>query len=196
MIFETLLDEDRGLLNDFRQLVSPIEIDEDIEGQSAYENRIKIGCRAGPSMCLSNLVHEICHFIEIDQRRMSKHGWGLKFGKRIEIPGYSVFYEMFTAQAIEREVRVWAMQKNFSEAKNVKFDLEDIVESARFINCFGYVKGSSDKEKFNCIKDMILMNAERPEYSFQALQQELLRRTAKLRAKISVKKVDIQFRGV
>lgn len=171
-------------MNDFRSLVAPIEIDEEVEGQSAFENRIKIGCRAGPSMCLSNLVHEICHFIEIDQRRMSKHGWGLKFGKQVYIPGYPVFYEMNSIQAIEREVRVWAMQMNFSKEKNVKFDLEDNVESARFINCFSYVKGSSDKEKFITIQEKILAYAAQPAYAFGELMKELKRRTNKLKSKI------------
>lgn len=186
MIFETLLDKDRGLLSDFRSLVAPIEIDEEIQGQSVDENRIKIGCRAGPSMCLSNLVHEICHFIEIDQKRMHKHGWGLRYGKRIYIPGYPIFYEMNSIQAIEREARVWAMQMNFSKEKNVKFDLEDCVESARFINCFSYVKGSSDKDKFATIQEKILAYAAQPAYAFDELMTELKRRTVLLKKRIKL----------
>ena len=75
-----------------------------------------LACKAGISKDMFNLFHEMGHFIEIDNRRCHRTDWGLKTGKTVRI-GYQYVREgMFTSQAIDREIRVFAIQKHLHDA--------------------------------------------------------------------------------
>ncbi len=94
---------------------SPLIISDDIEGQRLDDNGdVVIGTRCGPLYNnLEALCHEMCHFVEIDERRMGQFKWGMKFGTGTGL--YNRFQEIRdfnTAQATKRELRVLAFQYN------------------------------------------------------------------------------------
>ena len=89
-----------------------IGINEDGENH-VKDGRLHLALWAGPSADLFNLFHEMAHFIEIDNRRCHKPGWGLKTGKWVTIAGRYVSEGMFTNKAIEREIRCFAIQTHF-----------------------------------------------------------------------------------
>lgn len=84
-----------------------------LEGQWVENGRIIIGERAGPSRSITNLVHEMSHFVEIDDARMCAFGWGLK-RPQVVICG-QVCNDPKTMQMTERELRVIAYQANVLE---------------------------------------------------------------------------------
>lgn len=82
-----------------------------LEGQFIDENNvIWIGDRAGPEIDVSHLIHEMCHFVEIDDVRMREPGWGLKVPRVWVFDRYCI--EPTTIQMTERELRVMAYQFN------------------------------------------------------------------------------------
>jgi hypothetical protein len=78
---------------------------------------LSIGLKAGPSYNIQNLLHEMSHFVEIDDSRTLKSGWGLKYGKWSDLPYYAGggFYEFSSAEHIKREIKVWAYQYSLSQ---------------------------------------------------------------------------------
>lgn len=92
---------------------SPLIARVELEGQEIDESlRVPIlGFRAGTEVSVTNLIHEMCHFVEIDDKRMTRSGWGLRYGTRIEVLGRH-YDEPATCQATMREIRVVAYQSN------------------------------------------------------------------------------------
>ena len=55
------------------------------EGQLCENNAFYVGGRAGPGKDISNVLHEICHFAELEKERVVKfpsYGWGLYPGRK------------------------------------------------------------------------------------------------------------------
>jgi len=73
-----------------------------------------VGDRAGPERSVHNLLHELAHFVEIDEARMCCTGWGLHV--RQVLVFNQLCYEPQTSQATERELRVIAYQTNLALA--------------------------------------------------------------------------------
>jgi hypothetical protein len=94
-----------------------------VEGQSLNSlNEYVLGCMAGPSICLSNLCHEMAHFAEREVHKlcqMPAAGWGYTHGKYWEICGQSG-YEPTTDQAVQREARCWAYQWSIINEYGIK----------------------------------------------------------------------------
>lgn len=82
-------------------------------GNELTEGKFLLGLIAGPNADLFNLFHEMSHFIEIDNRRCHLSGWGLTYGKSVNIGGRSFPEGMVTNQAIEREIRTFGIQVHF-----------------------------------------------------------------------------------
>ena len=154
-----------------------------MEGQ-----RVIIGTRAGPKNQLYNVLHELAHFIEIDENRCNKPGWGLKYGKWVDNPfprPYSPagWHEYSTDQHIRREIRVWAYQANLHQHFGLKVDFEDLAEAALYLpDFFLYVKGiRSDKQRVLKVAAEIEFLAAQVQYSFPEIIKELERKRLKLR---------------
>jgi len=92
---------------------NPIQIKVELEGQRLAENGdFILGCRAGPSIHICNLYHEMAHFAERELAKIvarPPHNWGFEFGKYWEIAGQSG-HEPQTDQSVKREMRCWAYQ--------------------------------------------------------------------------------------
>jgi len=86
-----------------------------LEGQRiANDGTIYIGNRAGPSKALSHLVHELCHFVEVEDHRIASPHWGLKTPQVWICDRWCC--EPHTRQMTERELRVISYQLNVLEA--------------------------------------------------------------------------------
>jgi hypothetical protein len=170
---------DSVLLADLRQLVNPLEIEVKLEGQKVENNRVKVGCRAGPSCNFSNLLHEISHFIEIDKKRTIKNGWGLKYGLKVINPypnryTPAVFYEPQTDQQVWREIRVWAIQYNLAKRANIKENFEDLAESSVYLPAFPlFAKGLSDKAGIAKVAQEIEKLSSCQSYSLESILSQL-----------------------
>jgi hypothetical protein len=113
-------------------------------GQTAENNTYFVGGKAGPSYSLSNLLHEICHFAELEKERLLKfphNGWGFYPGKFWQI-GMHWGYEQRTAQQVEREARVWAFQISAERYFNLNDSAEDLVSSATWLPAWCFYKFS------------------------------------------------------
>lgn len=84
------------------------------------DGTLTLGWRAGPSEEAGNLLHEMAHLLEIDDRRLGKPGWGLKVAK-VVILGRP-YIEPRTFQCTLREIRVMGRQKVLHEAAGIPFD--------------------------------------------------------------------------
>lgn len=116
------------------------------EGQHVQGGIVELGTWAGPHADISNLLHEMGHFVEIDQPRMAKYGWGLKFGKYYQI-GMHSGHEPYTAQSVWREIRVWAYQINLMNHYNIPETIENMTASADYLPAICYVPGKTKEER-------------------------------------------------
>lgn len=120
-----------------------IRVDWEIEGQKITEDgSIIIGERAGPSSYrssyqISNLIHEMSHFVEIDDARMKQYGWGLIYPEVWVIDRMCM--EPRTMQITERELRVVAFQANVLKYIGHSDDVENIISSFRYLPDFTFV---------------------------------------------------------
>lgn len=176
MLFNyTISKEDETWLRDF---LAPIEYDSKISGQKVNGDRIKIGPWAGPETAISNVLHEVCHFVEIDEARMRESGWGLivptqfLFGK--------MFNEFSTPKHIYREQRVWAYQLNLHYKYGIREDAYEFAKSAQWLGGFGWLleehRGKTDKQRLLSFAASIEKLAEDPKYSFDSFMLEFNRR--------------------
>jgi hypothetical protein len=115
------------ILNEFFGPETAVKAVWDIEGQviagdwPQLKNKLEgfslgsvvIGAKAGPEIHEINILHEMSHFVEIDEDRMGNNGWGLK------VPSKWVYDRMCveptTLQITQREIRVMAYQSHLVE---------------------------------------------------------------------------------
>ena len=124
-----------------------------LSGQRCEGTQYILGPKAGPEASISNLLHEICHFAELEPKRLLQfptYGWGLYPGKFWQI-GTHWGYEPSTDQQVQREARVWAMQLSLERHFNLNDSPEQLVRSAIFLPAWCFYKrkidsGYSDKK--------------------------------------------------
>jgi hypothetical protein len=175
---------------------SVVRLNPNIEGQRIEKNVMYLGTRSGPSSNIDALLHEMCHFTEIDEPRMFTEGWGFYYGKWFEhITRYSPgFYEYFGTKDIEREERVVAWQANAAEYLGIKHDLKGYINSFQFLPGFSNLSSQSFKGKvggerytkekrINFIRKRITaLRKEEPRFSGENFINEWYRRNNILRA--------------
>lgn len=125
----------------------PIQVRVELQGNDIENGKLQLGCRAGPVEDVYNLLHEMCHFVEIDDARMLCRNWGLRLPEQY-IPGrYGRMAQIpVTIAAIERELRVIAFQWNltaFLEAP--RQTAYTMVAPMKFMPDFVYVPGGYDR---------------------------------------------------
>lgn len=101
------------------------------------EATVVLGPWAGPEASIANLVHEMSHFVEIDEGRMTEFGWGLRVPE-IHIAG-RVCLEPQTRQATERELRVIAFQANVLTYLGFPRSTHDLVAALDWMPDFVFV---------------------------------------------------------
>lgn len=118
---------------------NPVSFNIKLQGQGldTQENFV-LGCRAGPVIDASNLIHEMGHLAEREIPKLLERpggGWGFTMGKHWRI-GYQEGYEFQTDQSVQREKRVWAYQWSILKHYGIKESLRDLLRSARFLAAF------------------------------------------------------------
>jgi hypothetical protein len=109
-----------------------------LEGQWVdAEGTIFIGNRAGPSKGVSNLAHEMSHFVEIDDARVQRYGWGLRLPELYVLGQRCI--EPATMQATARELRVSAYQANLMASVGAPLNVPHLVRSLEYMPDFLYV---------------------------------------------------------
>lgn len=158
-----------------------------MEGQRTDEDkRIVLGCRAGPSVSVTNLLHEMSHLAEREKNKIAKrpaYNWDFSYGKYWEVLGQSG-WEPQTDQSVKRELRVWAFQLSIqnhygiNEADEGETIAEDLVASAVYLSAWCYWRKSvgecgleSDKDALRRAADHIteLSNSK---FTFARFQQD------------------------
>lgn len=147
----------------------PTRAVKDLQGMKIINGVPIFGMAAGPSRSVTHLLHEICHFVEIDEARMCSPMWGLRFPREqsfVSFNGYrSTWFEPKTTQATERELRVFAMQ----EAMHIYLDVPPIREKVPDLCSFLMdahliLPGSGKDQKERWILDRFdQIRASRPE---------------------------------
>lgn len=111
----------------------------DKEGNWIEDNRFMLGTWAGPSKDIYNLIHEIAHMVEIDDKRCHLPGWGLKYPPEFYWPGHGMVSNGFnTAKAIYREARVLGIQEVITKHYGIVWNRSYSVSSLKYIDgmCF------------------------------------------------------------
>ncbi len=109
-----------------------VKVSVSMQGQRVHDNgAVILGTKAGPGYSLSNLVHEMAHFVEIDEGRMAEPGWGLRVPEQW---AYNrMCFEPTTCQATVREIRVMAFQLNILEYLGWPGDENDLINALQFM---------------------------------------------------------------
>ena len=116
---------------EFLSKTSALRYKPNLEGQRIEDGVILVGDKAGPAYDLSNLCHELSHFVEIDDARMTSPSWGLR------VPEVWVYNRMCiepeTIQMTERELRVTTFQKNLMDYLGFPVTVEELVASLKYL---------------------------------------------------------------
>ena len=125
--------EHKRVLAEFFQ-DSPIQVSSDVEGMKVFDNVLFLGMRAGPWRCLTNLIHEMSHLVEIDDARVLKHGWGFTT-PQIYMPGRHSYMASapVSIQPIRREVRVIALQWQIQNELGIHVNKRETLSALKFM---------------------------------------------------------------
>lgn len=130
----------------------------------------------------SNTIHEMAHFVEIDQRRCGMYGWGLKvpekfiYNRLVPVP--------MTHKIADREMRVLAYQFNILEALGLlspelmKLHIEAVVN---FTPDWANIPASSDQGRIRWARNQI--KKYRKTLTFEKFEVEWWRRSEVLKAR-------------
>ncbi len=161
----------------------PVRISYKLEGQALdKEGRFLLGCKAGPTIEASNLLHEMAHFAEREVEALKKRpvgSWGFKFGKLVEIPAVSYSrFEFSGVQHIERELRVFGYHLNLARKYEVGETAKSLAGLCRFLQNF-LLYGSSEEASLTIIEKRIEEAAAI--YTLEKFEDEWWSRTKLLR---------------
>jgi hypothetical protein len=109
-----------------------VKLNPKIEAQKVINGVVYLGLRCGPCYTWEALVHEIAHFIEINEARMDQDGWGFKWPQDDPTNGFPQNFA--TSAHIERELRVHAIALHLFEWAGVNVDPEDLTSSLHFMD--------------------------------------------------------------
>lgn len=185
MIWHELTPEDTSLLTRVREEFftnSPIAIDTVKHStQWVRDRRLCFGVWAGPKAETSNLLHEMAHFVEIDEARMNITGWGLKLPNRRYTKGLYDGCEPKTMQITAREIRVMALQHNLHEHLGIPTWRDQVVQLLRWLPDAHNVPGASKEAHNRWIMAQYDRLIKSEAYSFSRFNVEWKRRNEILR---------------
>lgn len=137
---------DKSLLKDLAKryfIGRPVKIARGVSGQQITPTgAYRLGCKAGPSLGIEHLFHEMGHLAEREPEKLLERpdgGWGFTWGKYWQIANSSG-WEPQTEQSVLREARVWSFQLSLMREHGLNPKPREMVESAVFIPAFCYFK--------------------------------------------------------
>lgn len=190
-LFKGLTPEDTTLLERVRDEFfkdSPIAIDTVKHSTQWLDERGKLvlGVWAGPRAKTDNLLHEMAHFVEIDQPRMGMCAWGLRLPKMHYMPGQyggHSWCEPKTMQISARELRVMALQHHLHLHLGIEPWREKVGALMKWFpdryNVPGYRQGAANRWVLAQYDRLI----KAPRYSLAAFREEWSRRNEVLRVR-------------
>lgn len=159
----------------------PIKFQKRFQGQSlAKHNHYLIGCRAGPSISILNLFHEMAHFSEREEFKIldkTQWNWDFYYGR-----SFGDFFIPESDKDVLREIKVWSFQYSIFKKFGIKDSPRQLVESMIFLGGFDYFKYDRCKERdpFEFASNMVLKLSEK-EYSFEKFESNWFSRLEKLK---------------
>ena len=137
-----------------------VRIDLRVEGVEHDHDQaiVTLGCRAGPSYEVGNLLHEMAHLVEIPEHRAVERNFGLKFGSAF-LSSLGIQHFATSYQATMREARVWSWQFAVMRDLGLRPDISDLVRPAAWISDFENVPGRDQAEKLRFVADVVLTGA-------------------------------------
>lgn len=148
---------------------------------------LAFGARAGTflDINLTNLAHEMAHFVEIDEARCSMDGWGLKSPTSL-VMGLECI-KPHTMQATARECRVIAHQSNLLEALGFSVDVHMLANGLQVMYDCCHVPNVNESKyqesnvfRIQYCARYINELRTKPEYSFENFKQVWFERIEKL----------------
>lgn len=109
-----------------------LQVKPELQGNWVDQDVVIFGASAGFNIRNENLLHEMAHFVEIDQRRIARSGWGLDCKTKVRVMG-QYCNEPRTCQATLRECRTIAYQKNLADFLGIEHDHVDFCRSLQFM---------------------------------------------------------------
>ena len=164
----------------------PIQVT-DIEGLRYHDTYLEIGRRAGPDKDDSNAVHELAHFIEMEDNRIGKPLWGMRFNEGTYIPEYSaiVNVEFTTLKHMERECRVWAIQYILmNQLFNMPVSIKELASSSPYLPDVWWLIGDDKKITRHAVQ---LIRNYIEKYSLQGIKDKYQHKIKLLQAHFSAK---------
>ena len=116
-----------------------------LEGAWVRDGRQTLGLKSGPSYDLDALLHEIGHFIEIDDARVCVSGWGLVYGTVLG-EGPTMIQDFQTCQGTKREVRVCVIQSVLREYFGLDPDVSRTLNSLQYVGDYYHIDPTPDVE--------------------------------------------------
>lgn len=142
--------------------------------QRVEEGKLQLGGRAGPTVHISNLCHEMAHLVEIDDARCGQPGWGL------QLPKVFIYDRMClnpeTNQATRREVRVAAYQLNLMRHLGLRATPAGLVRAYTFLPDWCFVPGRDDKARLQWCANQVLKLSLKPKYGIVRFKREWWRK--------------------
>jgi len=167
-----------------------VEYDPDIEGQRIRDNgAVALGSRCGPDdFDLPALIHEMSHLVEIDDRRATSFGWGLRITTCVVIANQR-YEEPTSVQAVERELRVLAYQTNVQSAVDMHRSIDDLLRGLVFVPGFALVNGRSDAERLVWCAGQIERMRHLDSYSYESFECEWHRKVGVIQKRLKRRRV-------
>ena len=147
--------------------------------QAVMDGQLLFGTKnARGQHSLEILLHEMAHFVEIDEARMSVNGWGLSM-KPARAPRRSA--------DVRRELRVLAFEMNITRALCLDVDVFALASVTiptlpGWKHFWAQQTPSDRRDKRRCIRRQVKALARQPRYSFDAFSREWHKRRSKLEA--------------
>lgn len=162
-----------------------VDYDPDVEGQKIGENgEVLLGTRCGPSRFeLSALVHEMSHLVEIDDRRVTLPGWGLRIKSSVVVGGQR-YFEPRTTQATARELRVVAYESNMLHSCGIARSLRQLVRALTILPDFILLPGRCERDRLNWCETQVGRLVEQEHFSVPSFEQEWWRKIEVIRRRL------------
>lgn len=158
------------------------------------DGTVRLGGRAGPSVSAENVLHEVCHWVEIDEARMFARSFGLKFGRWVDCPmgAGGGYFEQRTRQHIDREMRVWAFQFNLQKTLGFDTSMLDLVKPVTFMpDFFCWFSQNTEAEQVDAACQEVAALTERQEFATERFLSELA-----IRKNLMAQRIEQVSRGV
>ena len=147
-------------------------------GMAFDKNKTKVEAKDFDGVSLGMVIHEMAHFVEIEDDRLGLKDFGLPWESR---------RKHHTDAAVRRELRVLALQKNACKALGVEFDMAYEAENLQNvpgweIHIAGYESRRWDIYKRTILAPKIRRLAQQERHQFDYFVAEWHRRIALIEA--------------